>query len=381
MLLDDIAYGESLGATSKFPKNSIAFKWADELAQTKLIQIEWSASRTGLINPIAIFEPVQLEGTTVSRASLHNISILEALALGEGDTITVYKANMIIPQIADNLTRSGVKFIPEKCPVCQTPTNKKDINGIKTLHCPNPECAAKKIKLFTHFVSRNAMNIDGLSEETLEKFISKGYINEFADIYHLDKYEEEIVNTKGFGRKSYDNIIESVNISRKTDSARLLFSLGILNIGLSTAKLICKEYNYELAEIRKADKERLISIDGIGEVIADVFIQYFSNNDNNKRFDNLLKELKIEMPKQNINADKLEGLVFVITGSLEKFTNRDEAKEKIESLGGKVTGSVTSKTNYLVNNDFTSSSSKNKKAKELGVSIINEEDLIKLIEG
>ena len=380
MILDDIAYGDSLGATSKFPRNSIAFKWADELAQTNLIEIEWSASRTGLVNPIAIFEPVELEGTTVSRASLHNLSILESLALGVGDTITVYKANMIIPQIADNITRSGVKDIPENCPVCHTGLDLRNQNGIKSLYCPNPECPAKKIKLFSHFVSRNAMNIEGLSEETLEKFINEGFINEFSDIYNLNRYEDKIVEMRGFGRKSYDNIIASVNVSRKTDAARVIYSLGILNIGLSNAKLICREYGYNLEEIRKADKERLLTIDGIGEVIADAFTAYFSDPDNNEKFDRYIKELEIEVPVVNADEQKLKGKTFVITGSLEHFENRDQAKEKIESLGGKVTGSVTAKTDYLINNDVLSSSSKNKKAKELDVPIISEEDFLKLID-
>lgn len=380
MLLDDIAYGESLGATSKFPRNSIAFKWADELAQTKLLEIEWSASRTGLVNPIAIFEPVELEGTTVARASLHNLSILESLALGVGDTITVYKANMIIPQIADNITRSGVKDIPEKCPVCGTELELKNQNGVKSLYCPNPECPAKKIKLFSHFVSRNAMNIEGLSEETLDKFIGMGLINEFYDIYHLDRYENQIVEMRGFGRKSYDNIITSVNVSRKTDAARVLFSLGILNIGLSNAKLICREYGYDIEQLRHADKERLLTIDGIGEVIADAFTAYFSDQENNEQFDRLINELEIEIPEINESEQKLDGKTFVITGSLEHFENRDQAKEKIESLGGKVTGSVTAKTDYLINNDVLSSSSKNKKAKDLGVQIISEEDFLKLID-
>lgn len=379
MILDDIAYGDSLGATAKFPRNSIAFKWVDEQAETTLLEIEWSASRTGLINPIAVFEPVQLEGTTVSRASLHNISILEALALGVGDTITVYKANMIIPQIADNISRSGVKDIPENCPVCHTKLELKNLNGVKSLYCPNPECPAKKIKLFTHFVSRNAMNIEGLSEETLEKFISMGFINEFSDIYNLNRYEDQIVETKGFGRKSYDNIIESINVSRKTDAARVIYSLGILNVGLSNAKLICKEYGYDLAQIRIAEKERMLTIDGIGDVIADAVIEYFSDADNNEKFDRFIKELEIDVPLVNDSEQKLSGKTFVITGSLEHFENRDQAKEKIESLGGKVTGSVTPKTDYLINNDLLSSSSKNKKAKELGVPIIDEEEFLKMI--
>lgn len=379
LLLDDISFGESLGATSKFPRNAIAFKWADEVKQTILDHIEWSPSRTGLINPIAVFEPVELEGTTVTRASLHNISILEALALGEGDTIEVYKANMIIPQIADNLTRSGVSGVPESCPACGHTAEIREENHIKTLYCPNDDCSAKKIKLFTHFVSRNAMNIDGLSEETLDKFIKQGFINEFADIYKLERFQEEIINMPGFGTKSYNNLIKSVENSRKVQLFRLLYSLGILNIGLSNAKLIAGAFENDLEKVRNASIEELTQIEGIGEVIAEFFVRYFADEENNKRLDALLQELEIQETHKNTARQILEGKIFVITGSLNHFSNRDEAKEKIENLGGKVTGSVTGKTDYLINNDNTSSSSKNKKAEELGVPVITEEEFIKML--
>ncbi|MBD5135726.1 MAG: NAD-dependent DNA ligase LigA [Lachnospiraceae bacterium] len=380
LMFDDIEYGESLGATSKFPRNGIAFKWKDETAVTKLKEIEWSPSRTGLINPVAIFEPVELEGTTVSRASVHNISIMESLELGIGDEIEVYKANMIIPQIAENHTRSGSVQIPDNCPVCGGKTEIRNMNDAKSLYCINEECQAKKIKLYTHFVSRDAMNIDGLSEETLEKFIDRGYIKEFADIYHLNEYEEEIVEAKGFGRKSFENIISAIDNSRNTNVVRLLYSLGIMNIGLSNAKMICKEFDYDIEKIRNAQEEELTDIDGVGEVISDTFTEYFRSEDNNMKLDRLLKELKLEkMESGSSDQQVFSGVNFVITGKVMHFSNRNEVKEKIEELGGKVTGSVTSKTNYLINNDSTSNSSKNKKAKELGIRIITEDEFIQML--
>lgn len=375
LMFDDIAYGISLGRTAKFPRNGIAFKWADETANTHLLTIEWSASRTGLINPIAVFEPVELEGTTVTRASIHNVSMAEGLELGIGDEIEVYKANMIIPQIARNLTRSGLTTVPEKCPVCGEKTGIKEDNGFKFLYCFNPECPAKKIKKFTHFVSRNAMNIDGLSEETLEKFVDSGYIHEFADIYHLSRFEEEIVGTKGFGRKSFDNYMAAINASRNTECYRVINGLGILNVGLTNAKMLCREFHNDIDKLIHATEEELTGIDGIGEVIAGSFVQYFRDENNRKEFQNLLKELTLkqeeETPQEN---ESISGKVFVITGSLNTFSNRDELKLLIEKLGGKVTGSVSSKTDYLINNDAMSSSSKNKKARELGVHIITEEE-------
>ena len=378
LMYDDIEYGLSLGTTAKFPRNGIAFKWKDEIAVTTLREIEWSASRTGLINPVAIFDPVELEGTTVSRASVHNLSIIDELELGIGDEIEVYKANMIIPQIAENHTRSRKLDIPEVCPVCGGKTEIKSINSTKTLYCTNLECQAKKIKLYTHFVSRDAMNIDGLSEETLEKFIDMGYIHEFADIYHLDRFESEIVGTKGFGQKSFDNIIDAVNKSRNTNVIRVLYSLGISNIGLSNARLICKEFNYDIELIRNATTDSLVCIDGVGGVIADTFTAYFNSDENNRHLDNLLKELNIEKIEESDKEQIFNGKTFVITGKVNHFANRNEVKAKIEELGGKVTGSVTSNTDYLINNDSMSNSSKNKKAKELGIDIITEEEFISM---
>ena len=373
LMFDDIEYGLSLGTTAKFPRNGIAFKWEDEQAETTLKYIEWSPSRTGLINPVAVFEPVELEGTTVSRASVHNISIMEELELGSGDRIKVYKANMIIPQISENLTKSGIDDLPKECPVCGYATEVKAENGIKTLYCPNSQCPAKHVKLFTLFVSRNGMNVDGLSEETLEKFIDAGYIKEFADIFHLDRYYEEIVATPGFGQKSYDNLMDSVEKARNVELSALIYSLGIPNIGSANAKLICKAFNNNIEKIRNASVEELIEIDGIGEIMAEKFCQYFADEDNIKKLDNLLKEVNIAEPEENTTPQNMDGLTFVITGSVEHFANRNELKSYIEKHGGKVTGSVSARTNYLINNDAMSASSKNKKAKQLGVEIVTEE--------
>ena len=381
LLYDDIAYGQSLGRTAKFPRDSIAFKWADEIQETKLLYIEWSASRTGLINPVAVFEPVELEGTTVSRASVHNISIMEALELGAGDRITVYKANMIIPQIADNLTRSGVRDIPEACPVCGGQTEVRQINDVKSLYCTNPDCQAKKIKSFTLFTSRDALNIAGLSEATLEKFIGVGMIHEYADIFHLDRHQEEIVEMDGFGQKSYDNLIAAAEKASHTTLPRMVYGLGVAGIGLANAKMICRHFENDFEAMRHATVEELVEIDGIGEVLAQAWTAFFSDGKNNAIVDHLLAELTFEAGDEESSegADEaFAGMNFVITGSLEHFKNRKELQELIERRGGKVTGSVTSKTNYLINNDVASSSSKNKKARELGVPILSEEEFLKL---
>lgn len=381
LLYDDIAYGQSLGRTAKFPRDSIAFKWADEIQETKLLYIEWSASRTGLINPVAVFEPVELEGTTVSRASVHNISIMETLELGSGDRITVYKANMIIPQIADNLTRSGVRDIPEACPVCGGQTEVRRINDVKSLYCTNPDCQAKKIKSFTLFTSRDALNIAGLSEATLEKFIGVGMIHEYADIFHLDRHQEEIVEMDGFGQKSYDNLIAAAEKASHTTLPRMVYGLGVAGIGLANAKMICRHFKNDFEAMRHATVEDLVEIDGIGEVLAQAWTAFFSDGKNNTIVDHLLAELTFEAGDEESSegADEaFAGMNFVITGSLEHFKNRKELQELIERRGGKVTGSVTSKTNYLINNDVASSSSKNKKARELGVPILSEEEFLKL---
>lgn len=375
LMYDDIEYGLSLGRTAKFPRNGIAFKWEDEQAETTLEYIEWSPSRTGLINPVAVFKPVELEGTTVTRASVHNISIMEELKLGDGDTIKVYKANMIIPQISENVTKSGKCVIPEICPACGERTEIKNDNGVKTLYCPNKQCPAKHVKLYSLFVSRNAMNIDGLSEETLEKFINAGYIHEFADIFNLSRYQKEIVETPGFGQKSYDNLIDSLNKAREVELHALLYSLGIPNIGVANAKLICKYFNNDIEKITHATAEELVKIDGIGDKMAVKFVEYFSDKENIKKFNNLLNELTI-IKEENNEEQNMAGLNFVVTGSVERFANRNEVKDYIEKRAGKVTGSVTSKTNYLINNDLLSNSSKNKKAKELGIEIINEEQFL-----
>lgn len=375
---EDIAYGESLGRTAKFPRNSIAFKWADEIRETTLEYIEWSPSRTGLINPVAVFEPVELEGTTVSRASVHNISILESLMLGEGDRITVYKANMIIPQIAENLTRSGTVQIPSECPVCQGKTEIRQINDVRSLYCTNPECQAKKIKGFSLFVSRDALNIDGFSEATLEKFIGAGLIREFADIFHLEDHKEAIMEMDGFGEKSYENLIASIRTAAKTTLPRVIYGLGITGIGLANAKMLCKAFSFDFEAMRQADAETLTQIDGIGQVLAEAWIQYFGSEENNQKADRLLKELEIEQPEIAEGTAVLDGMIFVITGSVHHFANRKALQEVIESKGGKVTGSVTARTTYLINNDTTSNSSKNKKARELGISIISEEEFLNM---
>lgn len=369
---NDVNYGRSLGRTAKFPRDSIAFKWADEQAETTLRQIEWSPSRTGLINPVAIFDPVELEGTTVSRASIHNVSIVKQLKLGIGDRIKVYKANMIIPQISENITCSDNIEIPEECPACKGPTLINRDNDAETLVCTNPDCPAKAIKLFTHFVTRNAMNIDGLSEATLEKFLEQGFLVELYDIYRLERYKENILQLEGFGQKSYDNMLASIDTSRKTELTRVLYGLGIINVGHATAKLICKHFKNDIEKIIAADVEELSEIDGIGEVIAEGIVAYFAESNNIRVLKELLSELTLVEEENDMEQD-LEGKTFVITGSLYTFANRDELKNLIEKRGGKVAGSVSAKTSYLINNDLTSNSSKNKKAKELGIPIISEE--------
>lgn len=378
-LYDDIAYGESLGTTAKFPRNAFAFKWADEVRETTLREIEWSPSRTGLINPVAIFDPVELEGTTVSRASVHNVSILKELQLGIGDIIQVYKANMIIPQIAENLTRSSNLEIPHICPVCGKEARVLRENDVESLYCMNPDCVAKKIKAFTLFVSRDAMNIDGLSEATLEKFIARGFIHNFGDIFEISRYKDEIVTMDGFGEKSFENLLTSLEKAKDTTLAKVIYSLGIANIGLSNAKVICRYFDDDLDRIRHSDQEEIGAIDGIGPVIAKSLTDYFSDEENNKKVDHLLSYLRVHK-EETAGEQIFAGMSFVITGSLTHFGNRSEVKNLIESLGGKVTGSVTGKTSYLINNDVTSNSSKNKKARELGIPILSEEDFLKMTE-
>ena len=373
---EDVAYGESLGRTAKFPRHSIAFKWADELRETTLKEIEWSASRTGLINPVAIFEPVELEGTTVSRASVHNISILRGLKLGIGDRITVYKANMIIPQIAENLTCSDSLEIPGCCPVCGEATEIRQVNEVQSLYCTNADCPAKRIKAFTLFVSRDAMNIDGLSEATLEKFVDMGLIQEYSDIYRLDRYRDRIVEMEGFGERSYQKLMDGINASRNTTLPRVIYSLGIANIGSANAKMLCRFFDHDLDKLKNADVETLSAIEGIGEVIATAFVEYMRDEDNLQRLDRLMAELQVEIPVVEEGSQTLAGLSFVITGSLNHFAGRNDLKDLIEEKGGKVTGSVTGKTTALINNDVPSTTSKNKKARELGVPVLSEEDFL-----
>lgn len=377
----DMAYGASLGRTAKFPRDSIAFKWADEMAETTLKEVEWSPSRTGLINPVAIFEPVELEGTTVSRASVHNLSILKGLKLGIGDRIKVYKANMIIPQIAENLTGSGNLEIPKHCPVCGGETKISKLNDAETLVCPNMDCEAKKIKAFTLMVSRDALNIDGLSEATLEKFIAKGFIHDFADIFHLDRYKEEITRMEGFGEKSYQNLCESLERAKETTLARFVYSLGINGIGLANAKMLCKAFHDDFEKLKTASVEALSEVDGIGEVLAEGIRSFFDDEKKLASAKELLSELKIAKTEEDEEEQIFLGKTFVITGSVEHFNNRGEVKELIEKKGGKVAGSVSGKTDYLINNDLASTSGKNKKAKELGVPIISEEMFLEMLKG
>mgnify|MGYP000422027085 FL=1 len=378
IIYDDIAYGESLGRTAKFPRNAMAFKWTDETADTVLRQIEWSASRTGLINPVAIFDPVELEGTKVSRASVHNISIMEGLKLGIGDNIRVFKANMIIPQIAANLTESGNISVPEVCPVCGQPTRISEVNDVKTLYCDNPECQAKHVKSFALLVSRDALNIDGLSEATLEKFIQKGFIKDKTDIFHLDKFKDEIVAMEGFGEKSYANLIEAVEKAKDTDLVRVLYGLGIDNIGLSTAKIIVKKLKGDPQAVLSVTAQELTDINGIGEVIAEAFVRYFADEKKKEEYIRLLGEVRLKEIEESQETEELAGKTFVITGNVTHFANRKELKELIERMGGKVTGSVTGNTSYLINNDSMSQSTKNKTAAKLGVPVITEEKFITL---
>ena len=376
LILDDIAYGKSLGRTAKFPRDAIAFKWADEIRETTLKEIEWSPSRTGLINPVAIFEPVELEGTTVSRASVHNISVMRNLKLGIGDRITVYKANMIIPQIADNLTGSNNVEIPCTCPVCGEKTEIQELNDVQTLYCVNPECPVKKIKALTLFVSRDALNMEGLSEATLEKFVAEGFIRDYKDLFCLERYREQIVRMEGFGEKSYENLIASVETARTTTLPRLIYALGIGNIGVAMAKVVSKYFDYDLEAMRKASEEEVSQIEGVGEVIAGTFCSYFRDTLKMQSLDELLTELTLEKPEAGADADKLKGKTFVVTGSVNHFNGRSELKEIIENMGGKVAGSVSAKTECLINNDTASASSKNKKAKELNIPILSEEDFM-----
>ena len=380
LLLDDIALGERLGSTSKFPRNAMAFKWSDERQVTKLKYIEWSPSRTGLINPVAIFEPVELEGTTVSRASLHNVSIFEDLMLGVGDEISVYKANMIIPQVYENLTKSNTEKVPDTCPACGSHATIKQDNESKVLLCTNPDCQIKHIKQYALMASRDALNIDGLSESTLEKFLSKGFIKNDSDIFKLDRYKDEIVNMEGFGKRSYEKLMAALEEAKHTNVARFLYSLGINGIGSANAKMIAKYFDNDIDKIITAGKDELLEIEGIGEVLANSIVDFFKDSKNIENVKSL-REVLIFEAEESAGSDSFAGKVFVITGSLEHFTNRNELKELIEKNGGKVSGSVSSKTNFLINNDTASNSSKNKKAKELGVEIISEEDFLKLLEG
>ncbi len=375
---DDLEYSASLGRTAKFPRDSIAFKWADETAETTLLNIEWSASRTGLINPVAIFEPVELEGTNVSRASIHNVSIMQSMKLGIGDRIEVFKANMIIPQIAANLTQSGTAEPPAVCPVCGKATEIRDEDGVKVLICPNPECVAKKIKGFSLFVSRDAMNIEGISENTIEKWINEGILKTTPDFFRIQRFRDKIVGLEGFGEKSYDNALKAIEKARKTNAVRVLYGMGVPNIGIATAKLICRHFSDDMDKIRNASYEELLEVEGIGDVIAREYVNFFKKPEVNEVLSDLLSEVELEKHGESAAEQKYAGMTFVITGSVEKFKNRNELKAYIEERGGKVAGSVSTKTTYLINNDITSDSSKNKDARKLNIRILSEDEFLAL---
>jgi len=380
LLMDDISYGKSLGTTAKFPRNALAFKWEDEEEKTILREVEWSPSRTGLINPVAIFDPVELEGTVVSRASLHNISYLEDLKLGIGDEITVYKANMIIPQIGENLTKSGQLPIPEHCPACHEETKIVQDKEAKMLYCENPHCPAKRIKQFALFVSRDALNIEGLSEMTLEKFIGKGFIQELPDLFSLKEHKEEIIAMEGFGQKSYDKLIENAEKSRETSLARLLYGLGIGGIGASNARVLSEAFHENAEELSRAELSEVVSIKGIGPILGESIVRYFKEEENCRLFRKLLSILHLHKEERAENAF-LSGKVFVITGSLAHFQNRKELEEEIRKAGASTASSISKNTSYLINNDKNSTSSKNKKAQELGIPILSEEDFLRLLRG
>lgn len=379
LTLCDLDYSKSLGRTAKFPRDSIAFKWQDETKETVLKEIEWSPSRTGLINPVAIFEPVELEGTTVSRASLHNVSIMKNMQIGIGDHVMVYKANMIIPQIAENLTKSGNLEIPSTCPACGGSTKIQKLNDVESLYCINPDCPAKKVKAFSLFVSRDALNIEGLSEATLEKFIAKGFIHKLGDIFRLEEHKDEIVSMEGFGTKSYDNLMQSIEKAKDTTLVRILYGLGIAGIGLANAKVLCKHFDYDIEKIMAASKEDISAIEGMGDVLALAIVEWFAKDENRDVLADLLENLQTTAPSVIVGEQTLTDKIFVITGDVHHFTNRSELKEFIESRGGKVTGSVTGKTTYLINNDVNSTSGKNKKAKELSVPIISEDEFLAMV--
>lgn len=379
LTFDSISYSQSLGRTSKFPKDSIAFKWADEMAETTLREIEWNTSRTGLMNPVAIFDPVELEGSTVSRASVHNVSILKELKLSIGDTIKVYKANMIIPQIAENLTgKVSTAEIPKACFVCGGETELRKLRDGEALYCTNPNCSAQRIQALSHFVSRDAMNMEGLSEETLKKFLEKGFVENYPDLFRLEQYKEEICQMEGFGAKSYSNLMSSIEKAKDVELPNFIYALGINHVGLRNAKLLCAHCGYDLEKIKAATQEELVEVEGFGEIIAHSISTYFQQEEHLRLLEDALQYLRIRQPeKAEEGAESpLAGLTFVVTGDLEQFANRKELQALIEKGGGKVTGSVTKKTNFLINNDIHSASSKNKKAAELGIPILSEQDFI-----
>ena len=380
---NDIEYGKSLGATSHHFRNGIAYKAQDESVKTVLRDVEWSVGKTGVISPVAIFDPVELGGSTVSRATLHNISIMQDLELSYNDIITICKANDIIPRVSDNLDRTldNIVVPPSKCPICGGQTEIKRDNNSSVLICTNPNCKGKLLGRLTHFVSKNAMNIDGLSEATLEKFIDLDYVNSFIDIYELKhNFCEDIIKLDGFGKKSVSKLIESIEKSRHTTLDRFIYSLSIPLIGRSASKTIAKHFNYDFDRfyregcLNSFDYEQL---EDFGHTMA-ASIQNYLDEDIST-IEDLAEYMTFEIPNTAQNNVNISGKTFVITGSLEHFSNRDELKDKIEMMGGKVSGSISKKTDYLINNDTNSTSGKNKKAKNLGISIISEEEFINML--
>jgi len=384
MTYNDISYGESLGKTGHHPKHSIAYKFYDDVYPTRLLDVEWTMGKTGTLTPTAVFEPVETEGTMVERASLHNLSIMKDLGIiSKYQEIGVYKANMIIPQVdyakkVDNVTVEEEIKIPKICPICGAKTQVVKDNDTEVLICTNPNCTGKLLGKLSHFVSKNAINIYGLSEQTLQKFVDLGWLNSFQDIYHLSEHKEEMYKLDGFGKKSVDKLLDSIEKSRNTSLDRFIYGLCIPMIGKTASKDIANHFNYDYETFRQYGiVTHYKGINGFGDSMNDSIHNYLRNS--HMMVEMLADEFefaKVEKTSSNIN---LLNKTFVITGSLNHYKNRDELVSVIEGLGGKVSGSVSSKTSYLINNYITSTSGKNKKANDLGIPIISEEEFIKMI--
>lgn len=380
VMYNSYEYGKQQGKTSHHPLNMLALKWEDQLYETTLEDVLWNTSKTGLINPVAIFSPVDLDGAITTRATLHNVSYIEDLELGIGDSIQIYRSNMVIPKVHESLTRSNNLDIPSKCPCCGGDVEIHNENGSKTLHCMNQQCSAKLLSQFVYFVSRECMNIDGLSEATLDRFIQAGWLIQLKDIYHLYEHKKEMIHMDGFGKRRVEKLLDAIEKSRNSKLSNFITALSIPLIGKSTAKDMAKVCHNHINEffLNIESKFDWSNVDGIGDTTNDSINDYFDKN--LEAVKDLIKEINFSSSENDNHSSKdLSGLTFVITGKVEKYKNRNVMKEEIESKGGKVSGSVSSKTNYLVNNDMSSNSSKNKKAKELMIPIITEDELIKLI--